>query len=47
METEDDASAWALNMEGERVWEDWPPPRRKELVVAILGELGVVEADRK
>lgn len=35
---------YALNMEGERVWEDWPPARRVELVVAILAELGVLPA---
>ncbi len=33
---------YALNMEGERVWEDWPPSKRLELVGAILQELGVL-----
>jgi hypothetical protein len=29
-------------MEGERVWEEWPPQERKGLVWEILEELGVV-----
>ena len=33
---------FALNMEGERVWEDWPPHQRKELVRRLLTELGVI-----
>jgi beta-lactamase class D len=33
---------YALNMEGDRVWEDWPPRRRVELVCEICGELGVI-----
>jgi len=34
---------YALNMEGERVWEDWPPPKRKELVHEILEELDIID----
>lgn len=37
------AYAYALNMEGERVWESWPPQRRRELVIEILDRPGVVE----
>ena len=33
---------WALNMEGERVWEDWPPRARLGLVRVILRDLGVI-----
>lgn len=36
---------YALNMDGERVWEDWPPKRRVELVEQICRELGVIEED--
>ena len=36
---------FALNIEGERVWEDWPPQTRSELVKVLLGELGVIPAD--
>ena len=32
---------FALNMEGERVWEEWPPRKRKQLALNILGRLGV------
>lgn len=35
---------YALNMEGERVWEDWPPSKRKELVGKILEELDIMGA---
>ena len=34
---------YALNMEGERVWEDWPPQKRKELVHEILEELEIID----
>lgn len=34
---------YALNMEGERVWEDWPPSRRLELVRTILRELRIIQ----
>lgn len=38
---------YALNMEGERVWEDWPPGARADLVLRILAHVGVpVEASR-
>ena len=43
VETDSRAWAWALNMEGERVWEDWPPPKRQALVTSILESLDVVE----
>lgn len=33
---------YALNMEGETVWEDWPPQRRAGLVRDILLETGVL-----
>lgn len=33
---------YALNMEGERVWEDWPPRKRAELTREILRELGAL-----
>lgn len=33
---------YALNMEGDRVGEDWPPGKRSELVREILRELGVL-----
>ncbi len=36
---------YALNMEGEQVWEQWPPQKRKELVIAILKALLVLPAD--
>lgn len=35
-------SFYALNMEGERVWEDWPPRKRAELAREILRELGAL-----
>ncbi len=33
---------YALNMEGEQVWEEWPPSKRTELARAILQEMGVI-----
>jgi beta-lactamase class D len=33
---------YALNMEGERVWEEWPPRKRKDLVIRIFRALGVL-----
>jgi beta-lactamase class D len=33
---------YALNMEGETVWEDWPPQRRAGLARDILLEIGVL-----
>jgi beta-lactamase class D len=42
VETSDDTLYYALNMEGESVWEDWPPDRRVGLVERILAELGVI-----
>jgi beta-lactamase class D len=39
-----DLSVFALYMEGERVWEEWPPDRRAELVERILLELGALPA---
>ena len=32
---------YALNLEGERVWEDWPPQERADLVVRLLGAIGI------
>ena len=36
IETTDDLLFYALNMEGERVWEDWPPHKRKALVLQLF-----------
>ena len=33
---------YALNMEGERVWEEWPPQKRKGLVVRLLRALDIL-----
>lgn len=33
---------YVLNMEGERVWEEWPPQKRIDLVKAILREQNVL-----
>lgn len=33
---------YALNMEGDRVWEEWPPRRRVDLVLDICRRLGVL-----
>jgi beta-lactamase class D len=41
VETASDTLYYALNIEGESVWEDWPPHRRVELVERILARLGV------
>lgn len=43
LERGDALHIWALNMEGERVWEDWPPQKRLELVRQLLAELGLLE----
>jgi beta-lactamase class D len=42
VETGDRVVFYALNMEGERVWEDWPPHERTDLVRQLLAELGVL-----
>jgi beta-lactamase class D len=34
---------FALNMEGERVWEEWPPRKRKQLVLSILRALNAID----
>ncbi len=39
VEREGAVAYFALNMEGERVFEDWPPGKRKDLVLAILRRL--------
>ena len=36
-----DTLYYALNMEGETVWEDWPPQRRLELIQSLLERLGL------
>ena len=36
---------YALNMEGEQVWEAWPPQQRIDLVRTLLGHLEVIPAD--
>jgi beta-lactamase class D len=33
---------YALNIEGERVWEDWGPSKRTDLVVAVLQALDIL-----
>ncbi|MFO7587513.1 MAG: penicillin-binding transpeptidase domain-containing protein [Gemmatimonadota bacterium] len=40
-------AAWffALEMEGERVWEEWPPSRRTQLVKRILRRLASIPPD--
>lgn len=43
VETSDGDFAYALNMEGERVWEEWPPGRRTQLVLRILEDLRVLD----
>jgi beta-lactamase class D len=46
VEREDLVWYYALNMEGEEVWERWgQPAARRALVLAILRELGVVPAE--
>lgn len=40
-----DVYFYALNMEGERVWEEWPPAKRAALVREILTELGLIPRD--
>jgi beta-lactamase class D len=37
-----DTSFYALNMEGETVWEDWPPHRRVELLERVLTRLRII-----
>ena len=37
-----DTFFYALNMEGETVWEDWPPNRRVELLERVLTRLGII-----
>lgn len=44
VETAEGTRVYALNMEGEEVWERWPPAKRKELVLAILDRLGVLRS---
>lgn len=41
VERGDAVYTYALNMEGEQVWEAWPPQKRKGLVLAILKAMGV------
>lgn len=42
LEEGDEVHFYALNMEGETVWERWPPQRRAELVEQLLREVGVL-----
>ncbi len=42
LEREETVHFFALNMEGESVWEKWPPQKRVELVKAIFVEVGVL-----
>ena len=36
IETDDDLLFYALNIEGEQVWEDWPPHKRSALVLQLF-----------
>ena len=44
LEGEDPAhrTYYAINMEGERVWEEWPPRRRHELALQVLRAAGAL-----
>lgn len=37
-----DTAYFAIDMEGERVWEAWPPQRRHDLALEVLREVGVL-----
>ncbi len=43
VEHDDEIAFYALNMEGERVWEDWPPQTRAVLVRLLLADLGILQ----
>jgi len=43
LERGDDTFYYVLNMEGERVWEESPPQKRKNLVLKILRTLGILD----
>lgn len=42
LEHGDGAAYYAINMEGEGVWEHWPPGRRTQLALQVLREVGVL-----
>ena len=42
VEVGEEAYAYALNMEGERVWEDYPPQSRAAFVTRILRAVGTI-----
>lgn len=42
LERGSDVYYYALNMEGERVWEEWPPRKRKALVMRLMRALKVI-----
>lgn len=42
VESAADTAYFAINMEGERVWEAWPPQRRHDLALEVLREVGVL-----
>jgi beta-lactamase class D len=43
VECGDNVAFYALNLEGERVWEDWPPQKRTDLVLRLLDALGITD----
>jgi beta-lactamase class D len=45
VETSEGVHFYALNMEGDRVMEQWPPDRRRELVVALLRRVQIIRDD--
>jgi beta-lactamase class D len=44
LERDSGADYYAINIEGERVWEEWPPPRRHELALQVLRDAGSLPA---
>jgi beta-lactamase class D len=42
VECGNDVAFFALNMEGENVWEDWPPQQRTDLVLRLFEQLEIV-----
>lgn len=43
LERDEGTAYYAINMEGETVWETWPPGRRVELALGVLREVGVLD----
>ena len=46
LEYGDRAAYFAINMEGEEVWERWPPDRRVDLALDVLREAGLLDGAR-